>query len=128
MQARSGYCGMTEENADSFVLARLGLALFAFLLGLPLLLWFCWLRETPIFWRNEGGYPVWLRAVVLDTYYPILFLNVFLMFLYVFLLLRAPPRSQRSLRLNLAVLALMAAAIGFAVICTVADNIFLFFS
>ena len=28
------------------------------------------LRETPMFWRNEGGYPVGLRALVRDAYYP----------------------------------------------------------
>jgi len=27
------------------------------------------LRETPLFWRNAGGYPVGLRMFVLD-YYP----------------------------------------------------------
>ena len=29
------------------------------------------LRETPIFWRNAGGYPVGLRMFVLD-FYPII--------------------------------------------------------
>ena len=30
------------------------------------------LKETPIFWRNAGGYPVALRDWVLDLYYPAL--------------------------------------------------------
>jgi heme/copper-type cytochrome/quinol oxidase subunit 3 len=28
------------------------------------------LKEIPLFWRNVGGYPVTLRALVLDFYYP----------------------------------------------------------
>ena len=28
------------------------------------------LRESPLFWRNAGGYPVALRELVLDLYYP----------------------------------------------------------
>lgn len=29
------------------------------------------LRESPMFWRNAGGYPVELREFVLETYYPV---------------------------------------------------------
>jgi len=32
------------------------------------------LRETPEFWRNSGGYPVFLRNVVYFAHYPLLFL------------------------------------------------------
>lgn len=28
------------------------------------------LRETPLFWRNEGGFPVWLREFTLILYWP----------------------------------------------------------
>ncbi|WP_309387750.1 hypothetical protein [Cerasicoccus frondis] len=28
------------------------------------------LKETPEFWINAGGYPVWLREWVLESYYP----------------------------------------------------------
>jgi len=28
------------------------------------------LKETPIFWRNAGGYPEALRALVLNGFYP----------------------------------------------------------
>ena len=83
---KSGDLDWSDETADGLVLVRLGLALFAFLLGLPLLLWFCWLRETPIFWRNVGGYPVWFREVVLEAYYPVFGLNVALMLLYFYLI------------------------------------------
>ena len=76
---------------------------------------------------NEGGYPVWLREVVLDAYYPLLFLNFFAMMSYVALLLRVPPRSQLSLRLNVLVLSLMGAALTFAAIYSVADNVMVIF-
>ena len=113
---------------DGLVLAKLAVAVFMFLVGLPVMLSFSWLREMSIFWMNEGGYPVWLREVVLDTYYPIFFINVGLMMVYVGLLLRVPPRTVRSRQINFAVLALMAAAIAFAVIYTVADNFLVFLS
>jgi len=114
---------MNDEVDAGLVLTRLGLAAFAFLVALPVLVGFCWLREMPIFWLNEGGYPIWLRDVVLDAYYPIFFINVVMMFYYVVLLLRVPPRTAGSLRLNIAVLGLMAAAITYAGIYTVADNV-----
>jgi len=28
------------------------------------------LRETALFWRNAGGYPVWLRDVIYILFYP----------------------------------------------------------
>lgn len=42
------------------------LCLIAILIGMG------WLRETPLFWRNEGGWPVWLRDVVRWTFWPLL--------------------------------------------------------
>ena len=119
---------MNEEIDSGLVLTRLGLAAFAFLVALPVLFWFCWLREMPIFWLNEGGYPVWLREVVLDTYYPIFFINVVLVAIYAMLLLRAPPRTRRSLRLNIGVLGLMFTAISFAGLYTIADNVLVLIS
>jgi hypothetical protein len=120
--------GGNGMSNDGLVLAKLAVAVFMFLVGLPVMLSFSWLREMSIFWMNEGGYPVWLREVVLDTYYPIFFINVVLMMVYVGLLLRVPPRTVRSRQINFAVLALMAAAIAFAVIYTVADNFLVFLS
>jgi hypothetical protein len=42
------------------------------LMLLPLAVWLGMtvLRESPLFWRNAGGYPVALREFVLGTYYP----------------------------------------------------------
>lgn len=33
---------------------------------------FALLREDPLFWRNAGGWPIWLRELVKDTFYPLL--------------------------------------------------------
>lgn len=32
---------------------------------------FALLREDPLFWQNAGGWPIWLREVVLYTFYPL---------------------------------------------------------
>jgi hypothetical protein len=40
-------------------------------LGAVVLL-FAVLREQPDFWLNAGGYPVWLREVVREGFYPLL--------------------------------------------------------
>lgn len=48
--------------------ARLALALVALAVGMPLLIWFSRLRQTPAFWTNAGGYPVWLRDLVRLSY------------------------------------------------------------
>jgi hypothetical protein len=37
---------------------------------------FAFLREDPMFWRNAGGWPVWLRDVVETTFYPMLTVEV----------------------------------------------------
>ncbi len=36
------------------------------------LVWFATLRENQAFWTNAGGYPIWLRDLVLMTYLPLL--------------------------------------------------------
>ena len=41
------------------------------------LLWFSFLRENPQFWRNSGGYPIFLRDLVLVGFYPLLVVTVF---------------------------------------------------
>ena len=35
-----------------------------------------WLRELPLFWRNAGGYPIWLRDAVRDGFAPLAVLGV----------------------------------------------------
>jgi hypothetical protein len=34
------------------------------------------LRETPLFWQNAGGFPIWLRGLVLIGFYPGLLLSL----------------------------------------------------
>lgn len=34
------------------------------------------LRETPLFWRNKGGYPLWLRDAVQIGFYPLAVVTV----------------------------------------------------
>ncbi len=46
------------------------------LLSLAVLLVFVWLKEDPMFWLNAGGWPIWLREMVLITFYPLLFLEM----------------------------------------------------
>lgn len=49
-------------------------------LGLGVMLvWFAALRENHGFWTNAGGYPVWLRHLVLWTYLPLFAATVFLL-------------------------------------------------
>lgn len=35
-----------------------------------------WLRELPLFWRNAGGYPIWLRDAVRDGFAPLAMLGL----------------------------------------------------
>lgn len=46
---------------------------------LIVLIAFSYLREEPIFWTNEGGWPVWLRDLVRGAYYPMILLELLLL-------------------------------------------------
>jgi hypothetical protein len=101
---------------------RVSLALFALLGGVPMLIWFSWLRETPLFWRNDGGYPVWLRALVLHGFYPLFFSNLGGTFLYLWSLISHPPRSKRLLFAELTVFTLLVASIGVSILLVLFDD------
>ncbi|MBK1881905.1 hypothetical protein JIN85_05735 [Luteolibacter pohnpeiensis] len=47
------------------------------LIGACMLVILAWFRETPAFWTNAGGYPLWLRDLVQMGFYPLLSLVVF---------------------------------------------------
>ena len=96
-----------ENNQTVLVLAKLGLSGLSLGLGLPVFVWFSWLREDGLFWRNEGGYAVWLRDLVLATYYPIFAANLLLAVGIFALFLLAPPRTKFSIWVQLTVLGLM---------------------
>ncbi len=55
--------------ATGALAAGFNLVLLAVLIG------FVWLKEDPMFWRNAGGWPVWLRETVLWGFYPLLALE-----------------------------------------------------
>jgi hypothetical protein len=113
---------MNKSGADCSFLAKLGLAGFALLVGLPAQIWFSWLRETPVFWMNEGGYPVWLREVVLVAFYPLMAINVLVLLVYGVLIMAAPPRRRRSLWIQFTVFALIAGAIFFDGVWTLLEH------
>lgn len=98
------------------------MAYAAFLLG-GVLMYFACLRETPIFWRNEGGYPIWLRDTVLETFYPLFFLNaiVLLILSFGFLKLRLP--SVRLWFAKAAVLLFLWCGTGTTVVIVLANNV-----
>lgn len=60
---------MSEDQSQPFPLLR-PLLYAAGLVTAGLLLPFVWLRETPHFWTDVGGYPVWLRDLLLVAYHP----------------------------------------------------------
>lgn len=113
---------MSEGLKDAALPAKFGLAGFSLFVGLPVLVGFSVLRETPVFWRNEGGYPIWLRDFVLTTYYPILLLNFIVVTLYGVLLVSAPPRMKRAFLLQFVVLAIMSGGVLFSVIWIILDD------
>ena len=63
-----------NQDKHSQILIGFGLLLTtALVFGLGVLLvWFATLRENQAFWTYAGGYPVWLRDLVLLTYMPLL--------------------------------------------------------
>ena len=66
----------TGYDLQLFVWAAVNFC-FLSLLGLPAVF-----REQPLFWRNAGGRPVWLRDFVAAWFYPLFGLE--LIFLVVF--------------------------------------------
>jgi len=55
---------------------------------------FALLREDPMFWRNAGGWPVWLRELVHDTFYPLLGGELSLLLLISTMLLCSPALAR----------------------------------
>lgn len=43
------------------------------------ILWCAQLRETPTFWMNIGGYPIWFREFLLIAYFPLFGVFFFLL-------------------------------------------------
>lgn len=112
-----------SAKAGVLFLARAGLALFGLVAGLPLLVTFSVLREMELFWRNDGGYPIWLRDLVLVAFYPILMIDLAVVLVYGCLLMGCQPRSKRVLIAEFGVLSLMAAALVFSVVWSILDDL-----
>ena len=64
------------KSSSSGIFGALVVAVPLTLFGLAMLV-ATTLKETPIFWRNAGGYPVELRALVLAAFYPAYFIYFF---------------------------------------------------
>ena len=64
----------SRDSERNLALALLAVSFISAAL-LPVNTAFTVLKETPIFWRNIGGYPVDLRELVLATYFPVLAVN-----------------------------------------------------
>ena len=104
-----------SRTVSGCALNRLALALVALAGGMPLLIWFSWLRETPAFWTNAGGYPVWLRELVLLAYYPFLLGSAAGSALYFYRLLACPPPTPGMRSAEFSVFFLMVAAVAIAI-------------
>ena len=88
----------------------------------PILLWLgaTVLRETSVFWRNEGGYPVGLRHLVLDTYYPFSVVLVLGCVFSATLVLRRPQTQPRHSIVGWLVVAF---GLGLGIAGCVANNV-----
>jgi hypothetical protein len=78
------------------------------------------LKETPQFWRNEGGFPIPLRAFILDFYYP--YLGVFLL-TCAFALGRDMLQGQRPSRSSLIGWTILGLVIGAGLALLVSNNL-----
>lgn len=78
------------------------------------------LKETPLFWRNAGGYPLSLRLALLEAYYPFTALLLGVCAIGFLRWLRAPQRSRRRSSFGWLVVAL---ALGAGIAWGVANNV-----
>lgn len=89
----------------------------AIVLGM-LLVVFSFYREQPIFWQYAGGYPIWLRELVLLTFYPLLILEILGLLILTRSLFRSWRGSVRSWTLHLSLIScgwmLLVAVLGMA--------------
>lgn len=91
-----------EATSGSAYLLIVGAVVnFVFLSVLGLL---ALLREQPLFWRNAGAWPIWLRDAVEISFYPLLVLE--LMLLMTFSALCARRLGTRCSSRNPAILTL----------------------
>lgn len=88
-----------------------------------LLLPFVWLREAPQFWTNAGGYPLWLRDLVLVAFYPLLLIYVGLLAFLSWLWIFRPSRFVRLFCVEAVVLLFLWVVVALVATLTLANNI-----
>lgn len=93
------------------------------LVNAGLLLPFVWLRETPHFWTDAGGYPIWLRDLLLVAYHPLLFSYMALLGFLSWRLLKRPPRSAGLFCVEALVLGLLWLVLALVATLMLANNI-----
>ena len=86
------------------------------------LLYLAVVRETPGFWTNAGGYPIWLRETA-SCYYPMLFGQGALMVFVASSMLLGPSQSVREWWAEAALLALVGFLVLASGVVTIADNL-----
>ena len=87
------------------------------------LLYSAFLRETPAFWTNGGGYPIWLRDFVLATFYPLLFMYGGLVAFLSWQLVRWPMPNMGLFWMEAISLLILWGAGGLVTTIVVANNI-----
>lgn len=92
------------------------------MLSLPLLC-FAWMREDPFFWQNAGGYPIWLRTVVLFAFHPLLALNLSILLALTCVFIRRPASTVQVRWIQAGVLAALWLLVVIAVLIAAANNI-----
>ena len=102
-------------------MATLGLGLNTAPAGL--LLAAAWLRETPLFWRNAGGFPVALRELVHYGFLPGLVVDGLLVGAAVLALVRHRGAHRPLARFGLLLAALQAMLLTAAVLVVLANNL-----
>lgn len=96
---------------------------FAAFMMAGFLLPFVWLRETPYFWTNAGGYPLWLRDLVLISYYPLLLVYLSSLFFLSWQMLCQPARSVRGFCVEAMVLGLLWLVAALVMTLMISNNI-----
>jgi hypothetical protein len=120
MELFHGNDARSDEVARPLVATLLLLA-NTFLAGL--LIWAARLRETPLFWRNAGGYSEGLRDWI-KIGFPVLYsVDFLLVLLAFFVVLRAARVTPRLARLGLCLALIQASLLMFAAGLAVENNL-----
>jgi len=109
-------------GTSTFIARLAGLYLLALLLN-TILLVFAELREYPPFWTNAGGYPIELRELVLNAFYPLLLVQLIVLGTASLFQFRALPAGKKHRILVLALITLFWLFFGCIVFIFTANNL-----